>query len=278
MKKYLYILLIFNILFCEKNSNPVGEEPTPIDYYNISGRVFYVNADSLNIENAQVIIGNRICLTDKNGHFEIDSILKGINKIKIFHPNFNILEEEIDITQDTTKNFQLTIKIKDYFPLNIGNEWEYTYSYEMGNVLSPPFLNKATGTKKWKIINKIFENDLTKYQVEDIFNGTIINGYANSWDEDSLKLDTTYAFLDTNYFTIAEDSLSNLKTEGTNLNPWHSLPRYYSSFEQDTLDIFFGRIKYAKDIGIIRYYENTAAITYYLYVEYSLLDYNIVDN
>lgn len=277
MKKYIYILLIFSILFCEKNLNPVGEEPAPLEYHKISGMVFYVNVDSLYVENAQVSIGNKGCLTDHNGQYEVDSILKGLNKIKIFHPNFNILEEEMDIIQDTVKNFQLTIKMEDYFPLDIGNEWEYIYSYENGNVLSLPFLNKANGLKKWKITNKYFENDLTKYQVEDIFEGTIINGYADSWD-DSLKCDTTYAFSDTNYFTIAEDSLYNLKTKGTNINTWHSLQRYYSSFEKDTLDVFFGRIKYAKDIGIIRYYVNDAAITYYLYIEYTLIDYNIVEN
>jgi hypothetical protein len=253
MKKFIYIFLIFGFLFCDKNSNPVNEGQMPPVYYKISGRVFYIDKDSLFIENAEVWIEGKKYLTDFNGFFKDDSLLKGKNTVKVSHPNFNTYEDELNIIQDTVINFQLTIKL------------------ETGKLFYAGSFYNKNGLTKWKIVNKEFEDGLTKYDVEDIFKGTLISGYG-----DTTTYDILYSFSDTNYFEITEDSLSNLVIYRNHFYGPQSFPRYYSSFELDT--VWVSNLKYAKNIGMLKYNFWDGGVTEYYRIEYNLIDYTFVKN
>jgi hypothetical protein len=89
-----------------------------------------------------------------------------------------------------------------------------------------------------------------------------------------LIFDTLFAIKDTGYFYIVEDSTSLLYTENAYYNSWARIKRYHSSFEKDTLE--FQPATCLKDVGLIKYYLDFMAITYYWYSEYLLIDYNLV--
>ena len=156
----------------------------------------------------------------------------------------------------------------DLFPLNVGNEYYYSYSYERGGPNGPDIDHKL-GAKQWKITSSSSFNDTNIYVIEEI---THYEMYILSW---SGPPDTSYNWreADTVYFMLSEHltsgdiSFALLQLYG-NLLSEISIQRYsdkprvvidYDKGPSTTISYRFGW-HFASDSGLVKgsYYSFSA--------------------
>lgn len=107
----------------------------------------------------------------------------------------------------------------DLFPLNVGNEFNYTYNFSLDEYRGGGITHE-TGNKKWRIMETSFYNDTIEYLFEEI-RYNITRTY--------ILVDTTYNSFenDTAYFKVSEDSVSGV----TSFTPSTDLYEYLDPIE-----------------------------------------------
>ena len=143
----------------------------------------------------------------------------------------------------------------DLFPLKVGNEYYYSYSYSyLKDILGPG--NKSIGNIKWTILTDSLKDNMTEYYFEEKFNG----------------IDTKYPFNDTTtvndrirYFKVIEDP-SGLLTFWNITPHWDiNLKRYHN--HPDTAIHNWG-----PQIGADYYFHADSGLTKYSYINLPNLD------
>ncbi len=158
-----------------------------IIYGRYSGFLFGIMAgDTMIARLAKITVdGSRECHADSNGRFLIDSVVEGSHLLSITHDDFF----PYDTTADTRDSTQIVVKLnsrfRDCLPLNIGNQW--TYSYKFREVGASSF-NNVDATFTWEVISLLEEGLEIKYKVTEVCDSM----HTQSTGLPPYLIDTTY--------------------------------------------------------------------------------------
>jgi len=289
MKKSIQILYLFLICFlisCNQHDSyePTNNQP-PVDLlYYVSGQIT-VDIGSIRypLPNAKVQIGDKFTFTNSVGRFEISELPEGDYTVLITQTYIDSFYDRIKVT-NIIGNANYTVKtnkiVNDYFPLNIGNEWYFTY-YTSYSYPGDPTWDQCIGEEIWKILD-IEKRDSTELiRVQNIFSG-MLTSYKR---DQSYKLDTLLISSDTTYFQIEQnDNSIHIGYQFSIDLPYstHSFSidyRYLSPVLGDTLIYYnnYGVVqKYVKDIGPIKL-EYSEGGNHHWYGKIELTKFNIIN-
>lgn len=260
MKKISYLILIISvILFClgcqENSSEPVN--PKFENKIRVTGQIFS-NAPTSLLDTVKVMLIGEITYsdtTDNQGFFEFLIEKQGTFHLIINSESFIQFDSVLVISSDTSVSVNLIPILYDYFPLNIGNSWEFTYTLrdicDGDNVY-------IDGIENWEIID-----------LEETSNDSII--YSCRRNLDGIKIDArgpddpdTSVVKITDEFTIVEDEEHNIIINHPSFNSGILLPRYYTKDFPDEIlyestEGFVFIYRYKKQIGLTFWQQTTGS-------------------
>lgn len=93
----------------------------------------------------------------------------------------------------------------DIFPINVGNEYFYNYSYTWDKW---NYGHTIRGKEKWVVVSKSTSSANTTYSVERTLSGVYVN--FTGWTPSSRIYDTTHVYIDSvSYLNISEELFSS---------------------------------------------------------------------
>jgi len=140
----------------------------------------------------------------------------------------------------------------DLFPLNVGNEYHYEYSYFFMQDFNGPII-RSKGKTQWTILTDTLKNNMIEYYFEEKFNG--IDVYDDSFFGN--PIDTTIIRDRIRYFKIIEDP-SGLLTFFEITKNWNITFKRYQNVPNTIIDNWIGsdrQIYYCfhSDTGLTEY-------------------------
>ena len=205
----ILIVIMVLLIACDKSKNITGNNTI---IYSISGKVFgFVNSEKIPLEGATLQFADTTIFTSSNGEYLIEGLRKGENQLLISKPEFASFDTTILVTSDTLIDFIL-LPLADYFPLKLGNRWEYQY---YNDHFRPGFNHYKTfdGIKIWEIVEHKQEDSFNKYRIMDTFEGVELKPIQTSQGYIG-RYDTVAVIIDTTFFEIWEDENYNLAAFG----------------------------------------------------------------
>jgi hypothetical protein len=259
MKIILLTLLVSAILLhygCQENSS----EPNNLNFENkikVTGQIFSNGPTSL-LNNVKIMLIGEITYsdtTDNQGFFEFLIEKQGTLHLIVNCERFKQFDSVLVIRSDTSVAVNLISILNDYFPLNIGNSWEFTYS--LRNICGGDNVY-IDGIENWEIID-----------LEETSNDSII--YNCKRNLDGIKIDSrgpdnpdTSVVNISNEFTIVEDEEQNILINHPSFKSGILLPRYYTKDFPDeilyeSIDGFVFIYRYKKQIGLTFWQQTTGS-------------------
>lgn len=105
----------------------------------------------------------------------------------------------------TFKSCKKETSLYDLFPLKVGNEFYYSYTYHYNHGW-PGREKKANGKRKWTILTDSLKNNSVEYTFEEKYNGVEIN----TINFPATVVDTIIIIDSVRYFTVIEDNSGQL--------------------------------------------------------------------
>lgn len=266
MKKIIAVIMLSLLLSlaCEKANYPVNVPGYP-DKILLSGQVVEIQygysgyEKIVPVSNVEVeaLALDKKGTTDINGQFEMILPRADSVRLQIKKPLYLSFEQTVFFETDTTAVFEIVPIRADFFPLAVGNYWNYDYE----SYFSPPGgaeVTRRVGTQSWQITGMSWGGEYTKYQVLTILNAT--QYYRQGGWDGTFMYDTTFVQNDSSYFIISEDDENWLDVKYRQI--FTSFPeiapfqRYQPIVIGDTLKIWYaGESKYVREKGLVDFYQ-----------------------
>ena len=222
---FLFIIILILFIRCSDNIQPTESEKVPSQTVIIFGGNVLVDSTAPGNNIVVKLLGDTtyIDTTDLNGKFKFTLDNTGIYSIVIedssyFHINFSTY-----IYKDTSLTIYLTTYSDDFFPLNVGNWWEYRFDYrpDMGSMIW------KNGTVKWEIKSIDSADTNIIYHVGQTVNARIIDG-----NNPYLPFDTSYVKDEFGFFDLVQDTKGFISFTSENyFNRRIKLKRFYETNE-----------------------------------------------
>lgn len=209
------------------------------------------------IRDAYIKLNDQTTFSDNNGYFEFKNCLKQESAIRIEHPEFEEYIDTVTVTGAIVLNINLNRTHYDYFPLKVGNEWQY--HWVSSGYASPNVSWYNPGKIDWEVVEKSGNYPFWIYRVKETY------------------YDSTSSTTEENYFEIKALDNDSILFIGTNKLLWGSIRRYFPTNYSDTVYVFsppYTRI-YKRNTGLIHYSGNYGGITYGWSKSAKLIDYNL---
>jgi hypothetical protein len=169
--------------------------------YSINGEVTkIVNNDTLKLTSQSVRIGDGSQLTDKEGNYSFTGLSEDMYKVIVNDGTNNIVEKMIYLDSDSRLNF--CIEYADYFPIQIGNKWEYSFireKHSVGDYVNIS-IKEFEGEKKWEIVEMLKTENSTILTIREVVNGIDLRLVSRL--PDPITYDTLGVVTDTVFFSI----------------------------------------------------------------------------
>jgi len=213
----------------------------------ITGHIY---CESVPVAGAVLTIDSLTAITDTSGYFIFANVTGDTFHLAVSHPEFSAYEFYVYKENPAVPNINLTRTHYDYFPLNTGNKWRFTYS-SSGYAGSPTSGYTSWGSKgsiSWEITGKKFVSPNWVYTLSEVY-----------FDSSGVQVhDTTLSLIyDTN--------------KKVNVSGWSrillnnfSFERYESITSNETRMYFFtpgGDYTLKRKVGLIRYVRSYSGIT-----------------
>lgn len=264
----LFIFLTFHLLVgckSDENNNSNNIINPPIEPSDTLGIVRgYISSDNEPVEDAFIVLDNDTTFSDVDGFFEFTDCIMRTLDLSITHPEFSSYNNLINVTDSLNLTVILSRSHYDYFPLKVGNEWQYHWInsgsvHGGGSWYNPGLIKLKIETKSGKYPNFIFNVRETYY-------------------------DSTYSSTNVSYFTIHSLNNDSIKFVGTgtsklfyNYGDDITLPRYLTTNypEIQAYYITVSLRKQKRNIGLI-YYELAMGGTLSQFFSAELIYYNLL--
>lgn len=207
----LFLTIVFISCQQENPSNVTVDEPIPDpEPFILKGSVFdvYEGLDTLFIPDISVRIDSLFEQTDEDGEFSFE-LLPGDYALEIISEDHLVYNDSITIKDDTNIEVELGPIYYDMLPLELGNQWTYSYFYDQ---VTAPIDVITTGTITYEIINVTVHESDTIYTFSETIALNKIT-YSSQFPNQNLENDTTFIFLE-NEYTITQDSNGSLSSNG----------------------------------------------------------------
>ncbi len=212
LKIFLLFLSIVLISCQQENpSNVAVDEPIPDpEPFILKGSVYdvYEEVDTLFIPDLSVRIDGIFEQTDEDGEFSFE-LFPGDYALEIISEDHLVYNDSVTIEDDTNIEIELSPTYFDMLPLELGNQWTYSYFYDQ---VTAPIDVITTGTAIYKIIDLDVHNYDSTYTVLETIDFVKIS-YASQFPNQNLENDTTFIFLE-NEYTITQDVNGSLSSNG----------------------------------------------------------------
>lgn len=282
------VLVALLLLGCEKTSNPVGASENPADEPSypekvlLSGQVVevyidrYGNEKTLPVANAVISALDSTYITERGGQFQLVCPKGDSLRLQITKPFYLPFEQTVFFEADTKLIFELEPIRADFFPLAVGNYWNYDF-YFQANDRGANSNENWYGTQSWQIMNSFQDSENTNYRILTILNA--VKYYRRSdWDGTVVENDTTFAQNDSSYFVIAENQFHwlNFKYQQAFrlFEPIDPFERYQPLYNSDTL-VVRRETSLVRDKGFVNLWCQISGQNP-TYLKLKLLDFQIV--
>jgi len=120
---FIGMLLLYS---CDTEKENINNPPTNgIDTLgNIYGHIQSIEGP---VKDAYVTLDNSSTFSDSNGNFQFFNCTKKSSILSIDHPEFEIYSNTLIVTDSLNLNISISRLKYDYFPLKVGNHWQYYY-------------------------------------------------------------------------------------------------------------------------------------------------------
>ena len=231
---YLFSFILFSSFFlvgCKYDSingpDIINSPALPDTLGNVSG---YISSSNGPVKDAYITLNNKIAFSDSNGFFEFKDCIKKNLVITILHPEFSEYSNSLDVTDSLNLNIALTRIKYDYFPLKVGNKWQYHYIYS-GYTPAGGFYDAAK--IYWEVISK------TGNYPNWIFN--LKETYHDSSDNS----------ITTNYFNIKTEQSDSISFIGVNNFFANKIRRYYGIKHGEIVSSLEPLHEFKRNVGFI---------------------------
>ncbi|MHC1739361.1 MAG: carboxypeptidase-like regulatory domain-containing protein [Ignavibacteriaceae bacterium] len=248
------ILTIFTILHltgCNKDNTvepviPPIITPLPV---TITGHIY---GDSIPLEGAVLTMDSLMTITDTSGYYVFADVTGDTFHIAVSHPEFGAYEQDVYRENPNVQDINLTRTHYDYFPLNTGNKWRF--SYTSGGYAGSPTSGYTSwsegGTIRWEIKTKKFVAPNWEYTVSESYydsSGVIVH-------------DTTFSLVYSTNKNVTVNGWSRILRGGS------SFRRYEPISSGETIMYFFiaggnGDYTLKRKTGLIRFSLSYGGIT-----------------
>ena len=131
---FLFAFILFSTLYlvgCKSDpiNGPDNISPPPDTLGNVAGSINSLDGP---VEDAYIVLNNKTTFSDSNGFFQFKDCIKKDLVITITHPEFSEYSNSISVTDSLDLNIALTRIKYDYFPLKVGNQWQYHWTSQLG--------------------------------------------------------------------------------------------------------------------------------------------------
>lgn len=247
----LTIFTILHLIGCNKDNTvepviPPIITPLPV---TITGHIY---GDSIPLEGAVLTLDSLTTVTDASGYYVFANVKGDTFHISVSHPEFAAYELDVYRENPTVQDINLIRTHYDYFPLNIGNKWRF--SYTSGGYAGSPTSGYTSWSSKgsihWEITAKEIVSSNQEYSLsEKYFDSSGV-----------LVQDTT--------LKLIYDSNKNVTVNGWSriLKGGPSFRRYEPISSGETIMYFFnaggnGDYTLKKKTGLIRFSLSYSGIT-----------------
>ena len=245
--------------------------------YFVQGKIFEDSEfATMPIVNAVIQIGDVKDTTNSAGNYNMTLQNPGDYTVNITHPYYFDINTSTTISfSDTTINdYVMDPILDDYFPLEVGNIWNYEFNvgeyWGGGN-----YYVNYKGISTWEIIGKEEKNDLIIYKVLHEFNGIYKNFIDYPYETIDIASDTTYFQIEEDQDNIVQIKDFPAPYQPTWDHPIYSpIQRYQPMRLPDTLICNFGTMVFIVNIGLSRTFYPTAAYHYWHEWDLKLIDFN----
>ena len=196
---------------------------------NITG---YINSSDGPVKDAYITFNDKKTFSDSSGFFEFKDCIKKNSVLTITHPEFSEYSNSIDVTDSLNLSIDLTRVKYDYFPLKVGNKWQYHYIYS-GYTPAGGFYNAAR--IDWEVMS------MTGNYPNWIFN--LKETYLDSTDNS----------ITTNYFNIKTEQSDSILFDGPNKFFANKIRRYYGIENGEIVATTYPTHEFKKNIGFIEF-------------------------
>ena len=271
-KIILLSFLVFVILFsfgCQENSSEPDNQNCE-NRFLITGQIVASDSSSL-LDSIEVKLVGEIIhtdTTDNKGFFEFSIEEQGTFHLIIDSKYFKNLDSVLFIKSDTSITVSLQSILYDYFPLNIGNRWSYTY--ELRDICSGDNVY-IDGNENWEIIDiDEASTDSIFYKCQRNLNGIKIDARGPDTPDTSIVNIS-------DEFIIVEDGEHNIHINHPSFKSGILLKRYYTkNFPDEILyestDGFVFIYRYKKQIGLTFWQQTTGSGHCHTTTTWSLFD------
>lgn len=212
LKIFLLFLTIVLISCQQENpSNVTVDEPIPDpEPFILKGSVYdvYEDVDTLFIPDLSVRIDSIFEQTDEDGQFSFE-LFPGDYALEIISEDHLVYNDSVTIEDDTNIEIELSPTYFDMLPLELGNQWTYSYFYDQ---VTAPIDVITTGTAIYEIIDLDVHNHDSTYTVLETIDFVKIS-YASQFPNQNLENDTTFIFSE-NEYSITQDVNGSLSSNG----------------------------------------------------------------
>ena len=208
---FLFLTIVFISCQQENPSNVTVDEPIPDpEPFILKGSVYdvYESVDTLFISDLSVRIDSLIEQTDEDGEFSFE-LFPGDYALEIISEDHLVYNDSVTIEDDTNIQVELRPTYFDMLPLELGNQWIYSYFYDQ---VTAPIDVITTGTASYEIIDLNVQDNDTLYTVSEVIDFMKIT-YASQFLGQDLEDDTTFIFLENEYI-ITQDMNSSFSSNG----------------------------------------------------------------
>ncbi len=233
---FLFAFILSSSLFligCKSDTiyEPYIVNPPPDTLGNVSG---FINSLDEPIEDAYLTLNNKTTFSDSNGFFEFKDCVKKNSVFTTSHPEFSEYSNSINVTDSLNLDIALTRVKYDYFPLKVGNKWQYHYIY-FGYTPVGGFYNAAK--IDWEVTSKSGSYPNWIYNLKETF------------------LDSTDNSLTARFFNIIRSDDDSITFLGVNklIGDSKTIRRYFTSDFPESIYQMDPRHGFKRNIGFIEF-------------------------
>jgi hypothetical protein len=260
MKKIILLNFFVSVILfcfgCQENSS----EPESIileESIKVTGQIISNNSTS-SLDSIKIMLVGEITYsdtTDNQGFFEF--LIEGQDTFHLIvnSEGFKQFDSVFVIISDTSITIDLQPILYDYFPLNIGNSWEFTYN--LRDICSGDNIY-VDGIETWEITDlEEASNDSIIYKCKRYLNGIKIDARGPDTPD-------TSAVNISDDFIIVEDEEQNILINHPNFKSDVLLPRFYTKDFPDEIlyestEGFIFIYRYKKQIGLTFWQQTTGS-------------------
>ncbi|MBZ0199297.1 MAG: hypothetical protein K8H86_05485 [Ignavibacteriaceae bacterium] len=232
----LTLMLIAFLISCNSDDeNEIINNP-PTNNVDTLGNLYgHIQSTEGHIKDAYVTLANSSTFSDSNGNFIFYDCAKKSSILSIYHSEFEAYSNTIMITDSLNLVIPLSRLKYDYFPLKVGNHWQYHHIYSSwsagGGGSNPSKID-------WEVVEKSGNYPKWIFKLKETI------------------YDSTYNSIAVEYFYINCDNNDTISINGTSILMLsaNKFQRYYSTtYTNSVYSQSPPNSIYQRNIGLIEY-------------------------